>query len=130
MSGATAGFNGYVKIGVNLITLMQTADLQSAAKALDTTALGGNGWETSIMGTLGAKVPCKGSYDMTDTNGQAAVRNAHFNRTKLTGVVFSPDNVKTYTFDAWVPDYHPGANVSDKGTLDFTLLPTGAVVAA
>ncbi len=127
---ATASFVGYVKIGANLITLMQTADLQAAAKSLDTTSLGGNGWETSIVGTLGGKLPCKGSYDMTDTNGQAAVRSAFFNRTQLSGVVFSPDNVKTYTFNCWVTDYHPGANVADKGTLDFTLLPTGQVTPA
>jgi hypothetical protein len=50
---ATASFVGYVKIGANLIQLMQTADLTTAAKALDTTALGGNGFEASIMGTAG-----------------------------------------------------------------------------
>jgi hypothetical protein len=127
---ATAAFSGYVKIGANLIQLMQTADLTTAAKALDTTSLGGNGFEASIMGTIGGKVALKGAYDMTDTLGQAAVRSAHFGRTKLTGVVFSPDNVKTYTFDAWVTDYHPGANVSDKATIDFTLLPTGTITPA
>lgn len=127
---ASAAFAGYVKIGANTIALLQTADLQTAAKALDTTSLGGNGFETSIPGTIGGKLALKGAYDMTDTNGQAAIRSAHFGRTQLSGVVFSPDNLKTYTFNCWVTDYHPGANVADKATIDFTLLPTGSITPA
>jgi hypothetical protein len=127
---ATAAYVGTLKIGANTIQLMQTSDLTSAAKMLDTTSLGGNGFETAIPGTIGGKIACKGAYDMTDTNGQLAIRNAHFGRTKLTGVVFSPDNLKTYTFNAWVPDYHPGANVADKATIDFTLQTDGAITPA
>lgn len=127
---ATAAFNGYVKIGANTIALQNSADLQAAAKQLDTTSLGGNGWDTFIMGTLGGKVACKGAFDQTDTTGQAAVQSAFFGRTLLSGVVFSPDGVKTYTFNAWVQDYKPGAAVAGLATIDFTLLPTGSIVPA
>ncbi len=127
---AIAGYVSTVKIGANTIQLVQTADLALAAKSLDTTSLGGNGWETSIMGTLGGKLALKGSLDQSDTNGQQAIITAFFGRTLLSGVVFSPDGVKTYTFNCWVTDFHPASPATGKADFDFTLLPTGAVTAA
>jgi predicted secreted protein len=127
---ATAAFNGYVKIGTSVIALLNSADLQSAAKQLETTALGGNGWDAFIMGTLGGKLACKGAYDQTDTNGQAIIQSNFFARTSIPTVVFSPDGVKTFTFAAFVLDYKPGATVNGLATLDFTLLPTGIVTPA
>ena len=94
---------------------------------LATTALGGNGFDASILGTIGGKITLKAAYDMTDTTGQLALRSAFWGRTLLSGVVFSPDNVKTYTMNCWVTDYHPTANVADKAALDATLLPTGTI---
>lgn len=127
---ANPGFVGYVKIGANTIALMNSADLQAAAKQLDTTSLGGNGWDTFVLGTLGGKLALKGAFDQTDTNGQAAVQAAFFGRTLLSGVVFSPDAIKTYTMNTWVLDYKPGATVNGLATIDFTLLPTGAITPA
>ena len=127
---ATAAYAGYVKIGANTIQLLNSADLQAAAKQLDVTALGGPGWDAFIMGTLGGKVACKGAYDMTDSTGQALVRAAFFGRTQLSSVVFSPDGIKTYTFNCWVLDYHPAAAVAAVAAFDFTLLPTGAITQA
>ena len=127
---ATASYNGYVKIGTAIIALMNAADFALAAKSLDVTALGGNGWDTFIMGTLGGKVTCKGAYDQTDTTGQALIQSNCLARTSIPTVVFSPDGIKTFTFAAFVTDYHPGATVAGVATIDFTLLPTGAVTAA
>lgn len=127
---ATAAFVGYVKISTNTIQLMNSADLQLAAKQLDVTALGGNGWDAFIMGTLGGKLALKGAFDQTDTNGQAAIQSAFFARTVLSSVVFSPDGTKTYTMSAYVLDYKPGATVNGLATIDFTLLPTSTVTPA
>lgn len=127
---ATAAYNGYVKIGANTIVLLNSADFALAAKSLDITALGGNGWDTFIMGTLGGKVACKGAYDQTDTTGQALIQSNFLARTSIASVVFSPDGTKTFTFTAFVTDYHPAAAVAGVAAIDFTLLPTGAVTAA
>lgn len=128
---AQPAFLGYLKLGANTVQLVNSADLAAATKVLDTTSIGGtSGAETSIVGTIGAKVTLKAAYDMTDTTGQLAIRSAFWGRTLLSGTVFSPDNVKTYTFSCWVTDYHPSAPVQDKATLDVTLLPTGVITPA
>jgi hypothetical protein len=124
---ATAGYAGSVKIGASTVQLVQTADLAMAAKVLDTTALGGTGWDTSILGTLGGKLSLKGSFDYTDTNGQAAIVLAFFAKTLLSGVVFTPDGVKNYTFNCWVTDFKPATAATSKADFDFTLLPTGTI---
>jgi predicted secreted protein len=131
MSGAIAGYVSTVKIGSALIALVQSADLQMAAKALDTTSLGGNGWDTFIMGTLGGKLALKGSLDQTDAAGQQTIITAFFARTTVANVIFSPDGTKTYTIAlCYVTDYHPATPATGKNDFDFTLLVTGAVVAA
>lgn len=124
---ATAAYNGFVKIGSAVIVLLNSADFALAAKSLDTTALGGNGWDNFIMGTLGGKVACKGAYDQTDTTGQALIQSNFFARTSIPSVVFSPDGTKLFTFACFVTDYHPGAAVAGVAAIDFTLLATNAV---
>jgi predicted secreted protein len=127
---ATAGYVGTCKIAANTIQLVQTADLALARKILDTTALGGTGWDTSILGTAGAKLSLKGSLDQTDTNGQQAIITAFFAGTLLSNVILSPDGVKTYTMNCWVSDYKPASPATGKADFDFTLTVTGAVTAA
>jgi predicted secreted protein len=128
---ATAAYVGTLKIGANTIQLVQSADLDVMAKELDTTSLGGNGWETFIMGTLSGKIALKGSLDQTDTNGQQAIITAFFNRTSLTNVIFSPDNVKTYTIaTCWVTNLKMSDPATGKLDFDFSLRPSGQIVAA
>jgi predicted secreted protein len=101
-----------------------------AAKALDTTPLGGTGWDTSILGTKGGKLALKGSLDQTDATGQQALITAFFAGTLVSNVILSPDGVKTYTMSCWVTDFKPAVAATSKADFDFTLLPTGTITPA
>jgi hypothetical protein len=128
---ASAGYPATLKIGANTIQLVQSADLDIIAKELDTTSLGGNGWETFIMGTLSGKISLKGSLDQTDTNGQQAIITACFNRTSLSNVIFSPNGTNTYTIaTVWVTNVKISDPATGKSDFDFSLRVSGACVAA
>jgi predicted secreted protein len=127
---AQPGYLASLKIGSAVVQLVQSADIDIINKELDTTSLGGNGWETFILGTLSGKIALKGSLDQTDTTGQQAIISACFNRTLLTNVIFSPNGTNTFTMSCWVTNVKISDAATAKSDFDFSLRPTGAVTMA
>jgi len=127
---ATAGYKGFLKIGVNAVAFVVDHDLAFSQEMFDITAMNqGNAWKVFIPGLLDAtvKVTCK--WDFTDTNGQLAIWNAFTNGTLLTMTV-SPNGVNSFSITAYVKSLNPKSAVNKEDDVSFDLQCTGAVTYA
>ena len=131
---AVAAFPATLKIGANAILDLQTHDLPFKMGTDETTAFSGSGGaavgtKTFVPTLLEMQCALSGSWNKADTNGQLLMETNFFARTKTT-FIYSPNGTNTYTFGAWITDYHVKTDPKSRVTVDFTLLMDGTVTLA
>ena len=131
---AVAAFPATLKIGANAILDLQTHDLPFKMGTDETTAFSGSGGaavgtKTFVPTLLEMQCALSGSWNKADTNGQLLMETNFFARTKTT-FIYSPNGTNTYTFGAWITDYHVKTDPKSRVTVDFTLLMDGTVTIA
>ena len=131
---AVAAYPATLKIGANAILDLQTHDLPFKMGTDETTAFSGSGGaavgtKTFVPTLLEMQCALSGSWNKADTNGQLLMETNFFARTKTT-FVYSPNGTNTYTFGAWITDYHVKTDPKSRVTVDFALLMDGTVTLA
>jgi len=131
---AVAAYPATLKIGANAILDLQTHDLPFKMGTDETTAFSGSGGaavgtKTFVPTLLEMQCALSGSWNKADTNGQLVMETNFFARTKTT-FIYSPNGTNTYTFGAWIIDYHVKTDPKSRVTVDFTLLMDGNVTLA
>jgi hypothetical protein len=127
---AIAAYPATIKAGSTAIKDIDSFELPFKNDMEETTSFSQTapGTKTFIPTLRGMEQKLSGNWNMGDA-GQQALEDAFFNRTTV-NIVASPDGTKTYTFDAWVSEYSPKADVGGKVTVDFTLTMNGDVTRA
>ncbi len=131
---AVAAYPATLKISTNAILDLQTHDLPFKMGTDETTAFSGSGGaavgtKTFVPTLLEMQCALSGSWNKADTNGQLVMETNFFARTKTT-FVYSPNGTNTYTFGAWITDYHVKTDPKSRVTVDFMLLMDGNVTLA
>lgn len=131
---AIAAYPATLKIGSNAILDLITHDLPFHMDNVETTAFSGSGGaavgtKTFIPTLLGMQCALSGNWNKADTNGQLVMETNFFARTKTT-FIYSPNGTNTYTFGAWIIDYHVKSDVKGVVTVDFALLMDGTCTLA
>ncbi len=131
---AVAAYPATLKIGANAILDLQTHDLPFKMGTDETTAFSGSGGaavgtKTFVPTLIEMQCALSGSWNKADTNGQLVMETNFFARTKTT-FIYSPNGTNTYTFGAWITDYHVKTDPKSRVTVDFTLLMDGTVTLA
>lgn len=128
---AIAAYNATLKIGANAILDLMTHDLPFKMNTVETTSFSQAtpGTQTFIPTLLGMQSKCSGSWNKADTNGQLVMETNFFARTKTT-FIYSPNGTNTYTFGAWITDYHVVTDPKSQAKVDFTLQMDGTVTLA
>jgi hypothetical protein len=131
---AIAAYPATLKIGANAILDIQNHDLPFHMDTDETTAFSGSGGaavgtKTFVPTLLGMQCKITGSWNKGDTTGQAILETNFFARTKTT-LIYSPNGTNTYTFGAWITDYHVVTDPKSRATVEFGLLMDGTVTLA
>lgn len=128
---ATAAYSATLKIGANAILDLQTHDLPFKMGTVETTSFSQTtpGTKTFIPTLLELQCKIAGNWNKADTNGQLLMETNFFARTKTT-FIYSPNGTNTYTFAAWITDYHIKTDPKSKIDVDFSLQMDGNVTLA
>jgi hypothetical protein len=130
---ALAAYPATLKISTNQIQDIMTFELPFKMDMAETTAFSGSGGATvgtkTFIPTLyGMDVKATGSWAAkSDTNGQALLESAFFNRTTVTVIVAPLGTSNTYTYTAYISDYIIKGDPKKQVEVDFTMKVTGAV---
>ncbi len=113
---ALAGKAGSVKIGANTVAEIEEWDYAPTADILEKTPFLATS-KSHLVGLLDGTGSIKGRHDMTDTNGQLALRTAYLNGTQTTLLLYV-NGVNKYTVPALIKDMQIKASV--KGLVEIT----------
>lgn len=108
-------------VGINDVQAPYTA------AQYDITSLGAAGWSSFLAGLKSGKPVVKGSWDKSDTNGQAVIEAAFFANTLLYFIASPNGGTNTYAFTAYVSDLQIHTPVNNVSDVQYTLQITGAV---
>ena len=124
---AVAAYLATIKVGTQLVGNITTYDMPFKMDMIDITAFSGASPGTHIFlpTLLGSQIKANGHWDKVDA-GQVLLETAFFART-LVAVIFSPNVTNTYSYSAWIADYHVKADVKNVILADFTLHMNGNV---
>lgn len=127
---ASPAYNTLVKISTNTIQFVSSADFSSELNMEDTSSFGNaNEQTTPTLRKHGLKI--KTFFDITDTNGQKALEDAHYaNPPTLLNMSFSPLNGAANTnfaFSAYVAKLGTTAEVDGVVEREVELAITGTV---
>ncbi len=116
---ALAGMNGSVKLGANVVALIDNWEVSPSANVMDITAFG-NSWKTKLAGLKDWSAKVSGHYDLTDTNGQLALWTAFLNGTTVS-VVLMVDATHNFSGTAFVKTPPVKVGVDAVITIEFDL---------
>ena len=122
---ALAGLSGSVKIGSNTVAEVAEWSLDVGLDTADVSAFG-DSWKRYVAGLRSWSGSFTGRWDMTDTNGQAALQTAILNGTTVALRLYV-DATKYYSGTAFITGSSPSATVSGTVDVDFSFTGTGSL---
>lgn len=120
---ALTGFGGNVKVGSNVVALMNNWEANPTANILDKTSFG-DSWKTKNAGLKDWTAKAGGKFDFTDTNGQMALYNAYLNGTPVTLNLYA-DGTHFWSGSAFVKTLPVKAAVDADIEIEFDFEGTG-----
>ena len=106
-----SGQDGHIKLGTFEVAEMASWNLTISTNEIAINVFG-NSWSKTQQGIKTWSCSVSGFYDLTDTNGQVAVKNAFYANTLLTNVRFYVDDTSYWTPDT-TTDSSAGARVTN-----------------
>lgn len=122
---ALAGLSGSVKVGANTVAEIGDWSLDIGLDSHEVSAFG-DSWKRYVAGLKGWSGSASGRWDMTDTNGQAALQGALLGGTTVSLKLYV-DSTHYYSGTAYITGSTPAASVSGTVDVEFSFTGTGAL---
>lgn len=119
------GFNGSVKVGGNAVAEISEFTLDISRDTVETQSFG-DSWKEMTTTLASWSGTFRGRWDMTDTNGQAALQSALTGGTSVSVSLLTASN-KTYSGTAFITGISVGAAVDGVVEGDFSFAGSGSL---
>lgn len=119
------GFNGNVKVGANTVAEISEFSLDITRDMVETQSFG-DSWKEMTSTLASWSGTFTGRWDMSDTNGQAALQSALTGGTSVTLNLFT-DATKKYSGTAFITQVSVGASVDGVVEADFSFAGSGSL---
>jgi predicted secreted protein len=129
-----SGQDGHVKIGTYEVAEMASWNLTISANEIAINVFG-TSWTKTEQGIKSWSCSLDGFYDLSDTNGQVAIKNAFWNNTLLTTVrlyvndtsYWTPDLTTDSSAGARVTNYSPTQTADNVAQVSISLAGSGPI---
>lgn len=119
------GFNGSVKVGSNAVAEISEFTLDVSRDTVETQSFGDT-WKEMTTTLASWSGTFRGRWDMTDTNGQAALQSALTGGTSVSLSLLTAAS-KTYSGTAFITAISTGAAVDGVVEADFSFAGSGSL---
>jgi hypothetical protein len=126
---ATPGYQGQVKIGVNVIANIKSNqfDMQRAMDDITVLLATPSPFKTFLPTLIDATCQITANWDLADTNGQLAMQNALIAGTLLSFVVTPNNGTNTYAFSGYIKKIGVKNDVAKVNEATYDIQPSGTV---
>jgi predicted secreted protein len=129
-----SGQDGHVKLGSNEVAEMASWTLNISANEVPINVFG-TSWNKTQQGIKSWNATVNGFFDLTDTNGQVAIKNAFFGNTLLTNFRLYADDTSYWTPDVTtdssagcrITSYTPSQSADNVAQVSITVAGTGPI---
>lgn len=129
-----SGQFGHVKLGTYEVAEMASWTLTISANEIAINVFG-TSWNKTQQGIKSWNATVNGFFDISDTNGQTAIKNAFYNNSLLTNMRFYVDNTSYFTPDITtdsscgcrITAYNPSQTADNVAQVSITVAGTGPI---